>query len=157
MRARVGDQFRQRVRRKRRVGDQDERAAADAGHGDQVIHRIVGQPLDRQGRAGQGRCGREQDRVAVGFGPDDLLGGDGAAGAGAVLHDDRLFQLLAQLLRQHARHGVGTAARRIADDHADGFVGPGVGGEGRAGLGQRDQGSQARRRGGAAGEPPWMQ
>src|SRR5262249_54781261 len=54
----------------------------------------------------------------VGRGMGDEIGGDRAAGAGAVLHDELLGKKLAQLLRQETRGDVAGCARRKAHDDA---------------------------------------
>src|SRR5262249_20399244 len=56
---------------------------------------------------------------AVGCRLRDLLGGDVAAGAGAVLDDHRLAYELRELLRHRPRREVGAAAGREAHDHAN--------------------------------------
>jgi hypothetical protein len=59
------------------------------------------------------------DRVAVGRRGGDLLRGDVAAGAGAVLDDDGLPDVLGELLRNDARRRVGAAAGREAHGERD--------------------------------------
>jgi hypothetical protein len=65
---------------------------------------------------------RHEQRVAVGRRALDERGADGAGGARLVVDDPGAAQLLGQLLRQHARDGVGGAARRERHDQRDGLV-----------------------------------
>jgi hypothetical protein len=67
-----------------------------------------------------------QHGVAVGIGARHQPGADRAAGAAAVLHDDRLAELMRQRLEHDARHDVDRAARRERDDGADLFRRPGL-------------------------------
>src|SRR6185295_7634321 len=62
---------------------------------------------------------RDQQSVAVGRRLGDEVGGEAAAGAGAVLDDDRLAERAADRLAQRARDVVGGAAGSEADDQAD--------------------------------------
>ena len=72
------------------------------------------------------------ERVAVGRGLGDQFGADIVAGAGLVLDDELLAELLAQPISDNARDDVGRSAGRIADDDAHRVVGiagrPRVGG-----------------------------
>ena len=69
----------------------------------------------------------EVDRVAVRRRGGDVLGGDVAAGAGPVLDDDRLPDVLGELLGDDAGRGIGAAAGREADGQGDRTVGEGLG------------------------------
>ena len=62
------------------------------------------------------RRAHQEQRVAVRCRLHDRLGGDIGAGAGSVLDDERLAELLRQPLTHQAREGVGGAARRKPDD-----------------------------------------
>jgi hypothetical protein len=75
------------------------------------------------------RDGGEQDRVAVRGRFCDHVGGDRPARAGAVLDDDALAKVLAELPLHDSSHGVGPAAGREADHEGDR--------PGRVGLGRR--------------------
>ena len=63
------------------------------------------------------------NRVAVGRRRGDVLGRDVAAGARFVLDDDRLPNVLAELLRDEPGRGISASARREADGKRDGAVG----------------------------------
>ena len=59
----------------------------------------------------------KQEGVAVGFGPRHRGGADNAAGAGPVLDDERLAELLLDLIEHDARNDVvGAAGGERADD-----------------------------------------
>lgn len=62
----------------------------------------------------------EQDRVAVGAGPDDALGAEGTAGAGDILDDDGLYETRSCGLGEEAADHVGVAARGKGDGHRNG-------------------------------------
>ncbi len=59
---------------------------------------------------------RDEDGMAIGRGARGRLCGDDGAGARTIFDDDRPFQLILQLLRQHARENVGAAAGRKRTD-----------------------------------------
>ena len=63
---------------------------------------------------------RTQEGVAVGGRLEDVFGADIAAGAGAVLDNERLAQGGLQLLRHHPCQGIGGAARRDGNDDRHG-------------------------------------
>src|SRR5205823_941895 len=56
----------------------------------------------------------------------DEVGGDVGAGAGPVLDDELLAERVAQLRRHQPREHVRVAAGGEADQHAHGFLGPGL-------------------------------
>src|SRR5262249_27262420 len=62
-------------------------------------------------------------RVAVRLAFRDEVGADRAGGARLVLDDDGLAEPLAHLLPDQPRHEIDAAARRKADDDADGMGG----------------------------------
>jgi hypothetical protein len=71
--------------------------------------------------AGRERAGiGEQDGVAVGRGARDLAGGDGAAGAAAIIDYDWLAERRAHLVGHDAGDDAGAAAGREGDDEGDG-------------------------------------
>ncbi len=74
--------------------------------------------VDRQ-RADVG----EHEAVAVGRLLGNVVDGDVAAGAGAVLHHDLLAQLLAERPLDDARGRIGAAAGLEADHDGDRLVG----------------------------------
>jgi len=88
---------------------------ADLGHGLEVLERVVGH-LVVEARIDRKRIRRQQQRVAVGSCARDPREGDIAAGAAAVLDDDRLAQSVAERLLDDPRHDVVGAARRERDD-----------------------------------------
>src|SRR5262249_32425828 len=63
---------------------------------------------------------------AVGIGARDRLGGDGTAGAAAVLDHHRLSQHCLQALRGDAGEQVGRAARPLRHDDPDDAIGIGL-------------------------------
>ncbi|CFP65720.1 Uncharacterised protein [Bordetella pertussis] len=97
-----------------------------------LVQRLV----DRCGAAGN------DQGVAIRGGAGGLAHADIAAGAGAVLDHDGLFEVGAQFLGQRAGEDVGGLAGRERHEHADRTLGiVGVGGE--AGGGQGKTGAQA--------------
>jgi hypothetical protein len=107
-----------------------------------------------QAAVGRQRAGRAHaQRVAVArLGLGHHRQADVAAGTGPVVHHHLLAQLVGQARREHAHHGVGTAAGREGHHHAHGLVGVGAalgqGGRGKGG-GQCQHGGKA---GGGAGK-----
>ena len=87
-----------------------------------ILARIVGHRLLAD--IGDERaCSAKPDRIAVGRRFRDLVDGDRAACTRPVLDDDRLAQLPLQTGLHDARDRVTAAARRKADNEADGLVG----------------------------------
>ena len=81
-----------------------------------------------------------EDGVAVGGGLGDDVGADVAAGAGLVVHDDRLLHALATTFWPSSRAIVSSGpAGRVGDHEADLLGGIGLGGQ----AGQRQQGAGA--------------
>ena len=72
-------------------------------------------------------AGNHQQRVAVGHGLGDQLGGEIAARAGPIVDHHGLPKTLGELLAEKPPHRVIAAAGRKADNHADGFGGVGGG------------------------------
>ncbi|MNV33163.1 hypothetical protein D3C71_1245240 [compost metagenome] len=62
--------------------------------------------------------GGDQARVAVGLGPCDGTGGDGRVGAGAVLHNHRLAERLAQIVGGDAGNDIRGASHGESNDEA---------------------------------------
>ena len=79
--------------------------------------RVVGQLGIERVRARERAV--DQDRVAVGRRLRHHVGADRAAGAGAVLDDDILSELPADLLHHDARDDVARTARTERHDHGD--------------------------------------
>jgi hypothetical protein len=90
----------------------------------------------------QDRCRRQQELAAVSIAGLDRLRADAATRAGLVVDDDGRCEGAAQLVGEQARHRVGRATGREADDDAHGLVG-----EGRLRLRNRRDGGS----GGSAG------
>ncbi len=99
----------------RRGREQGDRREIDGG----VERKLAVERLIDRERPGRG----EQQRVAVRVGLGHRLRAGIATAARPVLHDELLAQLLAELLRQEARHHVDGATRRIRIDDAHDAVG----------------------------------
>lgn len=69
---------------------------------------------------------RQEERAAVGRCSLERQRGDLAAGTAAVVHDHLGAERFTEPGRQRARHGIGTAARREADQQAHGGLGMGA-------------------------------
>ena len=106
----------------------------------QRLHPIVRQArmVGRRVHAVRGRRA-EQDGVAVGPGLRHRFGGEIAARAGAIVHDDLRLQVLGHLRLEQARHHVDAGAGREAHQDGDRVLGrPSLrGSEGRQ-QGQQD-------------------
>ena len=120
--ARVVDELFRRLRRHAGMHDQHVGRGADQDDRLEILGRIVGQLL----QVLQDRLGRMEahvDRVAVGRRLRDEVGGDHAAGAGALLGDDgHAGIVVGDPLRDRAREQVGDAAGRRRNDDADRLV-----------------------------------
>src|SRR6267143_5623804 len=91
---------------------QNDRHGLDRSDGHEVLQRIVGEVFEHR-RAGGHRAARaEEQRIAVCRRLDHRGGADGAAGAGAVLHDHLLPERIRERRRDGARGDVDVAARR---------------------------------------------
>ena len=101
------------ARRRRRRGPDEGHVDRDRNAGEVRVDVVGGAVGERGGHRGD-REGDvvDQERVAVGRRARHLGGGDGAAGAGAVLHQHRLAHRLAHALPDQARDDVGGAAGR---------------------------------------------
>ena len=135
------------LERLRRIGHQQVRHQRHARERGEILDRIEPQFRVQALVDGVGADRAHEDRVAIGRGARHELGADIAAGAGAVVDDDRLAKVLADELPQHARQDVGGAAGRERDDDRDG-----LGGEGLGLRRQRRQGQQAEGRRSGEGE-----
>ena len=113
-----GDHLGDRICRERGIRQHHHRLAADHRHRDEIAHRVIGQ-LGDQRRVGDVGDVDERQRVPVGRRLRHQLGGDDRARAGAVLDHELLPERFGELRRHRARHGVGRAARRHADQHLD--------------------------------------
>jgi hypothetical protein len=95
----------------------DERRLTEDRDGLDVVHRVVGELVDRGIR--RVAAGDVDQRVAVGLRAHGGLHADRAARARSVVDDDGLAQRIRHFLRDDARHDVGAAARRERHDHPD--------------------------------------
>src|SRR6218665_456646 len=122
-----------------------ERAAGELRHGRKVFIQLVAEVFEERG-ADRMRSGCQHQRVAIGRAARRPLGPRVAARAGPVVDDELLAGLLRQLLRQHARHDIRCAARRVRHDQPDRLVRvalrPGCRGSGRKTRGGAQCGQQ---------------
>ena len=124
-----------------RAGDEDEGDAREKGDGREVARDVVGHGGIEAGVHRQ-RAGRaDAERVPVRRRLGDGVHADVAAGAGAVVDDQRLAEPGLHAGREDAADDVAAAARREGDDEADRAAGEG-------GLGARAGRPRGRRRGG---------
>jgi hypothetical protein len=130
------------LHRQARAGHQDRRRGGHAGERGEVLHRVEGQRGVQRGVDGVAGEAQQQ-RVAVGRGLGDRVGGDVAARAGLVLDDDGAAQRGTHADGQRARQRVGRAAGGRADEDTHGRVADlraGTGGKGQCGqCGGRDE------------------
>ena len=97
------DQLLHRLRRHRRMEDEDHRRGGEVNHRREVLQAVID----------------GEHRVAVRRRPRDELGADDAARAGPVLDDELLAERGAELGREDADENVGAAAGREWHDQAD--------------------------------------
>ena len=110
--AQMIDQLLQRVRRRRLLGDHDDRIGVDQADRREIVERVVAQVgIERHGRR-MGPRVREHHRMAVGRRCGDARRAGRAAGAGDVLDQHRLAEIPGDRLGDNARHHVGAATRR---------------------------------------------
>eukprot|EP01136_Pigoraptor_vietnamica_P000419 Opistho-1_new@25714 len=153
--SRQRDQFAHVLRGQLRLGDEVHLRAPDRGHRREVARRQQAR-LEERGVGGLDRSRRDEEGVAVGRGAHHFGGRDVAAGAGLVVDQHGLAERLRQRLREDARHHVGAAAGRKADDHADGLGRPCASGCGcrRLGPGRMAGEREATQCGHGAAQPP---
>ena len=151
-RLRIGDELRQRLHRQLRADDQHLRRAETQADRGEILRRIVGHPLHDQRVDGQRAVRAQQQRVPVRLGPGDDLGADIAAGACAVLDDDRLAEAFRHAGDQHARQGVEVAAGAEGHHQAERPVGEAGLRTGQRGRGEAGARASAARRGIPAGQ-----
>ncbi len=113
----IGDEFRNRFRRHRKIDVHDQRNGGDARHrrgvADEVeIQMLIKRGIDRVRRHGQ------QQRVAIRRRLDDQLGADVGAGARPIFNDERLTELFRQPLADQPPDDVGRTSGRHGHDHA---------------------------------------
>jgi hypothetical protein len=116
------DQLGHGVRGQIRVDDQHERQVADDGDGREIaIEIIAGLALHQRGiHRVSGKC-RHQQRMTVVGGLGDEPRADIARIPGAAVDDDRLAEILGQLLPEYAGERVDRPARRKRHNDGDGF------------------------------------
>ena len=85
----------------------------------EILERIVGELGVEERVHHQRAVDRQQQRVAVGLGLGHGLGADDGVGAGAVVDDDLLAEVLAHLLADQPAEHVGRSARRERHDQRD--------------------------------------
>ncbi len=125
LRLRRGDQLGHRIHLQVRVHDEHVGTRGDARHRHERRQRVVLERLVQPG-ADDMRGRREKPGIAVGLRLGDVIGADGAAGAGPVLHEGRAAELRAQLRREDARRHVGETAGAERYHDADGLRRPGL-------------------------------
>ena len=121
----------------RRVGGHRHQQRPDRQQRDrrEVLVGLEGQlAIERPAAPDRGRGG-DADGVAVGRRPRQRLERDEAACADAVFDHHRHTELLAHIVAEHSRIGVGRATRRKAAENSDRLGGPGLG----MGTGQRSR------------------
>ena len=116
-RARVFDEFRERLDRQLGIDREHELVGGDARHRQEVIERVEAQLGIDMGIDGDAAVGMKEQRVAVGGGLRDRVGGDVAVGARAVLDHDRPSQRLLHVVGEQPRGDIRRAARW--DGHQD--------------------------------------
>ena len=119
--AQMGDEFRDRVRRHRRVQHQHVRPPDHVRDRQQVLGTVL--QVAEQGIGDRLRADvAQQDGVAVRPGAHHLHGADGAAAARLVLRHRVLVPALLQVRGEQPRHDVGGAAGGSGNDDADGLA-----------------------------------
>jgi hypothetical protein len=119
--AQMGDQFRDRVRRHRRVQHQHVRPADHVRDRQQTLGTVL--QVAEQGIGDRLWADvAQQDGVAVRPGAHHLHGADGAAAARLVLHHRVLVPARLQVRCEQPRHDVGGSAGRSGNDDADGLA-----------------------------------
>ena len=124
---RVGEQLRHGLDRHVVGDDQRRRRRRKARHRVVLRDRIeVGLRFLVERLADGDRVLRKQQRIAVRIGGGDVVPGEIAAGAGAVLDHHGLAERLLQIVGNLPREGVGGAAGHEGDDEMDRLVGIGA-------------------------------
>ena len=97
------------------------RHGGEQAHGGKVLHHVERQLRVDVRVDGERAGGADDDGVAVGRGPGNVLDADDAVGAGTVVDDHRVVHSLVQLLRERPRQYVDRPAGRIGHYDADRF------------------------------------
>ncbi|MPN37740.1 hypothetical protein SDC9_185261 [bioreactor metagenome] len=92
--------------------------------GHQIHERVVRHALVQALVHRDGTYGIHDQRVAIGRGAHHGFGADVATATGLVVDDERLAQLVAQLLRHGACQQIGRATSGEGDHDLDGFGRP---------------------------------
>jgi hypothetical protein len=108
-----------------RVDHQRIRSRSDHADVGEVLDRVVWQLLVDM-RGDEMRAAGNDERVAIGRGFGCEIRADGSAGAGPVVDEDLLAELLGKPRRQHSRRRVGEAAGRERHYQPDGTRRPGL-------------------------------
>lgn len=124
MRLYIGDHVRNALHGQPGIGDQYQGHARHFRDGCEILERVEAE-LVAVGTFRHQRIGREHEGIAVACGQHGLHGDD-AAGAGLVLDDDGLLEILPQALRDGTRDHVRGTARGGGNHQADGALGPGT-------------------------------
>jgi hypothetical protein len=114
-----GDEFLHILRGDRRMHHEDVRDRGQVGDRNEIGQRLVGELRVRGGIDRVRRDGRDAQRVSVRRRLRDEVGADAAAGPGAIVDDDRLPELLRELVGDEPRDDVGRATRRERNDEPD--------------------------------------
>ena len=138
----VAHQLGQRLHRQLGAHDDDLRCRQHIGHRGKVA-LLPALGLGQVGRDDVVARVLHQQRVAVGIGTLDQIGGDGAVAAALVVHHHRLPDHRRQRLCGHAAGQIGGATRGCGHDHQHGFAGIAALGHGR-GTGKAGRGSGRR-------------
>ena len=118
-----GNQVTHRFGRHRRMHRQRVIETRDQRHRREITHRIVADlRIDHRADRQRHRAA-DIERITVGRRLRRHLGADGRTGATAIIDHDLHAEILAELLRNHARHEVGAAGRRPRHDQSHWFRG----------------------------------
>ena len=98
------------------------RHADDQGHRGEIALDVIVELVEQRIDGVRGK--REQEAVTVGRRFRGSLGAHRAAGAAAVLDDDRLSERLRQAILHDARDDIRPPARRVRHDEAHRLCGP---------------------------------
>ena len=113
----VGEQFLRRMHRQFRIDGEHIGAGGEDRDRHEILHRV--ERLLVEPRIDRMRDRDDEERVAVGRGLGGEIGADHAAGAGAIVDEDLLAEVLAELVGDDAADDVVAAAGRERDDQAD--------------------------------------
>ena len=112
----VGDELLEVLRRQRGMGDKNIRGAGDLGDRCEILHRVIGHFVIKAGADADIGDVTEHHGVTIGGRFRDNGHADVAVGAGAVVDDDLLAQLIRQHRRNRTRQRIRAAARGVGHD-----------------------------------------